>query len=165
MIRNGQDDEAMDSVSIHVRLGDYKLTESRLVNASFYIAAMNEIRHRLKPTGRIPKFYIFSDEIDEVKDTFNQIISPEDYEKLMWVSDRNKTLVEDLYLMSQCRHNIISGSSFGWWGAYLNEYPDKIVIAAHFKASLFSNDPFHAFLFRHVYYPVEWFVKEAEFVN
>ena len=69
------------------------------------------------------RFYFFSDNIEWVKENFK-------LPGVVYVSNEfTKNHIEDLYLMSQCRHNIIANSSFSWWGAWLNDHPDKTVIA------------------------------------
>jgi len=150
------------SVSVHVRRGDLKALQNRVVNSSFYFEAMEEIRQRLREIGQAPKFFIFTDKIAEVRKDFQRLLPLKVFKDLRWVSYFEETLLDDLYLMSQCRHNILSTSTFGWWGAYMNKFSEKIVIASHYSNSAFPGDQFKRFEYRNIYYPNEWFVKEAK---
>lgn len=40
----------------------------------------------------------------------------------------NEPYYIDFFILSMCKHQIISNSSFGWWTAWLNRNPEKIVI-------------------------------------
>jgi hypothetical protein len=111
------------SVSVHIRRGDYlskiAYRELGLTSIEFYkksIAYMSE-------TITNPQFYFFSDDIEWVKSEFH-------LPNANFVSgEKTKNNIEDFYLMSQCKHNIIANSTFSWWAAWLNENPEKIVVA------------------------------------
>ncbi len=70
------------------------------------------------------KLFIFSDEPGWVKNNlrFNQ-------ETYYIENNTVDNSYEDFRLMSFCKHNIIANSSFSWWAAWLNDNPDKIIIA------------------------------------
>lgn len=112
-----------NSVSIHIRRGDY------LAKAAFKVLGLMPIDHYLRAINIIksridnPHFYFFSDDINWVKEN---LPLPD----AVYISDNlTENHLEDLYLMSQCNHNITANSSFSWWGAWLNNNPGKIVIA------------------------------------
>lgn len=112
-----------NSVSVHVRRGDYKNAESLRVHGvlpdAYYQSA---VRHVQKHTGGKTTFYVFSDDAEAAK----KLRLPD----AEIVSGRiSQNHYEDFYLMQNCRHNVIANSSFSWWAAWLNNNPGKIVMA------------------------------------
>ena len=117
--------ESTVSVSLHIRRGDYVTNPTTnsvhgTCSLAYYKNAVSLISNRLKD----PHFFIFSDDLDWAKENLDFI------DNITFVElDENIPDYEEMYLMSQCKHNIIANSSFSWWGAWLNQNVDKIVIA------------------------------------
>jgi len=112
-----------NSVSIHVRRGDYVNVESTnkihgTCNMDYYQRAMQLVREK---AGDNVQFFVFSDDIEWCRNEFKQY---ENTTVMESISD-----CEDMLLMSSCKHNIIANSSYSWWGAWLNKNENKIVIA------------------------------------
>lgn len=100
--------------AIHVRRGDYlKNPEFHPVcSLEYYTNAMSEIGES--------NFIFVSDDMEWVKDNFKG--------HNIWYSNFTDE-ISDFKLMASCDNNIISNSSFSWWGAYLNPNPNKVVVA------------------------------------
>jgi hypothetical protein len=114
--------EAENSVSIHVRRGDYTNSRFELLELdNYYLKAIEEIEKQLAH----PKFFIFSNDLKWAKNNFSSLSI--DF-KLVDINSTTQSYM-DMILMSHCKHNIIANSSFSWWGAWLNNNPNKIVIA------------------------------------
>lgn len=113
-----------NSVSVHIRRGDYVtnprvLKEFGICSEEYYQKAISYIQANVVN----PSFFVFSDDIQWVKENL------ELPNNTVYVSDDRLTATEELILMSTCAHNIIANSSFGWWGAWLNQNTEKIVVA------------------------------------
>ena len=107
-------------VCLHIRLGDYvKNPIHEVCTTEYYQQAINKIISLTED----PVFYIFSDEIEKVKNRFDF------HGKEIIVENGTKCDFEVLYCMKNCNHFIISNSSFSWWAQYLCENKDKIVIS------------------------------------
>lgn len=112
-----------ESVSIHIRRGDYTSSSSTLalLDIDYYRKAIRYINESV----RNPSFYIFSDDIEWVRKNLNIDGFPCTY--VDWNKESESYV--DMQLMSCCKHNVMANSSFSWWGAWLNPYEGKIVIA------------------------------------
>nr|WP_297165291.1 alpha-1,2-fucosyltransferase [uncultured Dysgonomonas sp.] len=115
--------EQENSVSIHIRRGDYINTNTNLpiLDLSYYKKAIEYIISEIDN----PYFFIFSDGIEWVK--INLDLSNLNHEFIDW--NKNEHSYTDMQLMSLCKNNIIANSSFSWWAGWLNNNPDKMVIA------------------------------------
>ncbi len=115
-----------EPVSVHIRRGDYlaENLESKFGNVCtdrYYEKAIKLICSKVKN----PVFCFFSDDIAWAKEKYGCMDSIF-IEKGMFTEYRDWY---DMYIMSRCKHNIIANSTFSWWGAWLNQSPEKIVVA------------------------------------
>ncbi len=119
-----KDIKGSNSVSIHVRRGDYftpkNIKTYGVCTDDYYYNAISEIEKKFDSKM---KYFVFTDDAEWVK---SNLILPSDS---VIVSNFKINSFWDIHLMSLCKNNIISNSSFSWWGAYLNRNSQKIVIA------------------------------------
>ncbi len=112
------------AVSLHIRRGDYVTNPQAsqfhgILPLEYYNRALNYLKNKL------PEFqvFVFSDDPHWVQDNLKTEFNT------YYVTHNQHKNEEDLRMMSLCHHNIIANSSFSWWGAWLNQNPEKIVIA------------------------------------
>ncbi|HRJ54147.1 MAG TPA: alpha-1,2-fucosyltransferase [Candidatus Thiothrix moscowensis] len=114
-----------NAICIHIRRGDY--ISNATANAfhgscdlQYYYNGISLIEKAEKNTH----IFVFSDEPEWVKENFS-------WSTPTTIVDINhsKNAHEDLWLMAACKHFVIANSSFSWWGAWLGNFPQKIVIA------------------------------------
>lgn len=113
-----QSDE-YESVSLHVRRGDYVgNSEVDICGKDYYQRTLEIICSKVKK----PKFFVFSDDLAWCRQNLG-------IENAVYVAgNTGGDSYKDMQLMALCRHHIIPNSSFSWWGAWLGEKEDSIVI-------------------------------------
>lgn len=116
-----------NSVSIHVRRGDKLEFRNRFryiqLKKCYYQEAINYIKTKIDN----PVFFIFSDDIDYVRRE-NWFSNQNSVIYVSGLTNQN-SLIFEFMCMSKCVSNIISNSTFSWWGAWINVKKDKIVVA------------------------------------
>lgn len=102
-------------VSLHIRRTDYVTS-----NGYHPVQPIEYYKKALDIIGEYDYIFVFSDDIQWCKDNLN-------FDNMIFIEGFDD--VEDLWLMSLCKNNIIANSTFSWWGAWLNKNPYKKVIA------------------------------------
>jgi hypothetical protein len=117
-----------NSIALHVRRGDYVSNPKSnafhgTCSPEYYRGAVEQI---LETTGRDHTVYLFSDDCQWARKNISVPCK-------VRIVDHNdiQTAHEDMRLMSSCRHQVASNSTFSWWAGWLNPNPAKIVIVPH----------------------------------
>lgn len=123
--------QSVNSVSLHIRRGDYCSSEIfNVLDEEYYQTAINYMNEKLEK----PIFFLFSDDKEYICN-----MSKENENYIAICGNEGEDSYIDMQLMSLCRHNIMANSSFSFWGAYLNNNKDKIVITPKVAGRKYRN--------------------------
>lgn len=114
-----------NSVSLHIRRGDY--IQNTETNKFHGTCDVDYYKKSIKKTVSMInsadiEIFVFSDDINWAKQNLSFPYQTH------FISNLEIPDYEEIYLMSLCKYNIIANSTFSWWGAWLNNNPEKIVI-------------------------------------
>jgi hypothetical protein len=137
-----------NTVGLHVRTYSKHYHDAKLhqfIGFQYYREAM-----ALFPTDSV--FVVFSDRINWCKKQF-----PNFNKKFIFIDGNDA--IDDLFLMSMMKHNIIGNSTFSWWAGYLNQNPEKIVVSPNSFRDLQFEPNFPP----HDYFLPDWKLIKVDF--
>lgn len=126
-IKAAQSIQNCNSVAIHTRVVDYAYGMSNLMERGYFTKAISYIRKNVPNIS----FFLFSDDPMWCKTNLEALGLTEN-DPITFVDwNKGEESYRDMQLISLCKHQIIPNSSFAWWGSYLNQNPEKIVITPY----------------------------------
>lgn len=105
-----------NSVSLHVRRGDYLKPEISLYHGILPTKYYQDASELIESQISDPHYFIFSDDIEWCKENLTFL-----NKRSLVYTTKEVEPWNDMMLMSKCQHHIIANSSFSWWGAWLSE--------------------------------------------
>lgn len=146
-----------ESVSLCIRQDRFTEKYRKISNLDTYKSKVfleeqiTFIFHAIKHFKKIlksPSFYLWSNNFENLKEIFKD-------QKITFVDNSNiSNVVEkmhtDMYLLTKCKHYAVIPSAFNWWGAWLSNNNDKLVLrpkAEYFKYLEIKNKD---------YWPDDW---------
>lgn len=123
-----QEIQDCNSIAIHARRSDMLFLNGYCYKYGYFKRAVHYIEKHVDN----PVFFFFCDEksrgwCEENQDIFGLDFGKNNIRFITW--NFGTESYRDMQLMAECKHNIFTESTFGFWGAYLNQNPDKITCA------------------------------------
>lgn len=103
-----------NNISLHIRRTDYITS-----NGYHPVQSLDYYKSSIEMIGDYDHIFVFSDDINWCKENLK-------FDNMIFIEGNDE--VEDIWLMSLCKNNIIANSSFSWWSAWLNKNENKKVI-------------------------------------
>ena len=124
--------ETCNAVAIHARRGDMLGSNYPCYVTGYFKRAVGYIREQTSN----PVFFIFCDPGSVQWAVENAAVlglnmAKDEVHFVNW--NKKEESFRDMQLMAACKHQVITNSSFGWWGAWLNTNPQKITCSPDFK--------------------------------
>lgn len=139
-------DQSEKNCSLHWRRGDYLESKVvRVLTENYFAAALNYIISNRE----LENVFVFSEDCDHVK-YYLEPLFPNLAFYYAYDVFHEQGYFHEVRLMSECKNNIISNSTFSWWGAYLNKNQDKMVITPNF-GSLYGD-----------FIPEDWIILDID---
>ena len=114
--------QTTESVSIHIRRSDYLQFNEDCYKFGYFPKCIKYIKGKLDK----PVFFVFSDDLKWCQEN-RKTIGFKDSDKVYFVGiNEGRNSFRDMQIMANCKNNIATKSSFGWWGSFLNDNPRKI---------------------------------------
>jgi hypothetical protein len=115
----------VESVAIHARRGDMLSFNFDCYYGGYFKRCLRYLKQVLSD----PHFYIFcdSESVEWARSHENVLGLDFKHDKVNIIDwNAGELSWRDMQLMSACKHQVITRSSFGWWASYLNTNPNKI---------------------------------------
>jgi hypothetical protein len=134
---NTIDNTEHNAIGVHIRRGDF-VDLGTTLPAKYYDNASKWIESKVDN----PVYFVFSDDPRWAKRNIGF-----DRQTIYATHNDGKTDYEDLRLLRRCDHQITANSTFSWWGAWLNENNEKIIVTPYSETDRTDFD----------FIPDEWF--------
>lgn len=115
-----------NAVMLHIRRGDYvHLPSAANTHGALPMTYYERALAHMASRERDFTVFVFSDDMAWARENL-RCSHPTVF---VDSAPQEGAVIDELVLMSRCRHQIIANSSLSWWAAWLNQYDDKIVTA------------------------------------